>query len=70
MYLSTTYLETEEEFLQLKSSMVRIGDVKSFSGVILSVSSQVAVTKFNTVIAWCETFSQFITATKYKLRHL
>ena len=66
MYLSPRYLETEEEFLRVKSSMVRIGDIKSFGGVVLPVPSQVDVTEFNTVIVWCETFSQFITAAKYK----
>lgn len=66
MYLSPQYLETEEEFLRVKASMVRVGEIKSFGGVVLPVPSQIDVTKFNTVIVWCETFGQFITAAKYK----
>lgn len=66
LYLSPRFVETEAEFRQLKSSMVRVGDVKTFSNFLLPVPTTVDVEKYNTVIIWCETFSQFITAAKYR----
>jgi len=66
MYLSPKYIETEQDFLRLKESMVKLGDVNSFTNPIVAVPRNVDVRSFNTVIVWCETFSQFITATKYR----
>ena len=66
LYLVPEFVETEEAFKELKSSSQRIGDVKSFNGLILDVLRDVDVEEFNTVLIWCERFSQFITAAKYK----
>ena len=66
LYLVPEFVETEEEFLPIKSSAQRIGDVKSFNGLILDVPPDVDIDEFNTVLIWCEAFSQFITAAKYK----
>ena len=66
LYLSPKFVETEAEFNQFKSSMVRVGDVKTFKNFLLQVPGTVDVEKFSTVVIWCETFSQFITAAKYK----
>ena len=66
LYLSPKFVETEAEFNQLKSSMVRVGDIKTFKNFLLEVPGTVDVERFNTVVIWCETFSQFITAAKYK----
>ena len=66
LYLSPKFVETEAEFNQLKSSMVRVEDVKTFKNFLLQVPGTVDVEKFSTVVIWCETFSQFITAAKYK----
>ena len=66
LYLSPEFVETEADFNRLKSTMVRIGDVKSFDGFLVPVPAGVDVSRFNTVIVWCETFKQFITAAKYR----
>jgi hypothetical protein len=66
LYLSPKFVETEAEFKQLKPSMVRVGDVKTFKSFLLPVPETVDVEQYNTVVIWCETFSQFITAAKYK----
>ena len=66
LYLVPEFVETEEAFKEQKSSSRRIGDVKSFNGLILDVPRDVDVEEFNTVLIWCERFSQFITAAKYK----
>lgn len=66
LYLSPKFVETEAEFNQLKSSMVRIGDVKTFNNFAVSLPENVGLEDYNTVIVWCETFGEFITAAKYR----
>jgi Electron transfer DM13 len=66
LYLSPEFVETEADFARLKGRMVRIGDVKTFENFIVPVPESVDPGQFNTVIVWCESFSQFITAAKYK----
>ena len=57
---------TEADFKRLKPQMQRVGDVKTFSNFIVPVPQGVDLAKFNTVIVWCETFSEFITAAQYQ----
>lgn len=66
LYLSHQFVETEAEFLRLKSTMALVGDVKTFENFIVSVPTQINPEDFTTVIVWCESFNQFITAAKYQ----
>jgi hypothetical protein len=66
LYLSPEFVETEADFLRLKPQMQRVGDVKTFDNFVVAVPSGVDVARFNSVIVWCETFGQFITAGKYQ----
>lgn len=66
LYLSREFVETESEFMRLKSGMVRVGDVKTFKNFMVPVPDGVDVSSYSTVIIWCERFSEFITAAKYK----
>lgn len=66
LYLSPEFLETEADFLRLKPRMVRVADVKTFENFLVAVPQGVDVARFNTVVIWCETFSQFISAAKYQ----
>jgi hypothetical protein len=66
LYLSPAFVETEAEFQRLKPQMVRVGDVKTFQNFIVAVPPSVDVTRYDTVIVWCESFSQFISAAKYR----
>jgi len=66
LYLSPEFLETEADFKRLKPKMVRVGDVKTFKNFVVPVPESVDPAAYNTVIVWCETFSQFITAAKYR----
>lgn len=66
LYLSPSFVETEADFRRLKPQMIRIGDVKTFRNFLVSVPESADIEAFNTVIVWCETFSQFITAAQYK----
>ena len=66
LYLSPRFVETEDEVLAIKAQMLRVGDVKTFRNFIVPLPPEVDVEKFDTVLVWCETFSQFITAAKYR----
>ena len=65
LYLSTEFVETEADFERLKPTMTRVGDVKTFENFIVELQPGIDPSKFNTVIVWCETFGEFITAAKY-----
>lgn len=66
LYLAPEFVETEADFQRLKPQMLRVGDVKTFDNFIVLLPEGVDTARYNTVIVWCETFSQFITAAKYK----
>ena len=66
LYLSPSFVETEAEFLRLKGSMVEVGDVKTFENFIVPIPEGIDPVRYTTVIVWCESFSQFITAAKYQ----
>lgn len=66
LYLSPEFVETEADFKRLKPQMLRVGDVKTFNNFIVPLPQGVDPARFNTVIVWCETFGEFITAAKYQ----
>ncbi|NNJ98037.1 MAG: DM13 domain-containing protein, partial [Gammaproteobacteria bacterium] len=66
LYLSPKFVETEADFSRLKTSMVRVGGVKTFENFAVSVPPGIDPSNFNSVIVWCESFGQFITAAQYR----
>jgi hypothetical protein len=66
LYLSPAFVETEEAFEQIKPKMVLVGDVRTFENFVVPVPEGIDPDKFNTVVVWCESFSQFITAARYQ----
>ncbi|QDF98123.1 hypothetical protein CJ010_17045 [Azoarcus sp. DD4] len=66
LYLSPEFVETEADFMRLKPQMQRVGEVRTFDNFIVPVPATVDVARYTTVIVWCESFSQFITAARYR----
>ncbi|MGL5842769.1 MAG: DM13 domain-containing protein [Aeromonas hydrophila] len=66
LYLSPTFVETEADFARLKEKMVKIGPVKTFDNFIVPLPADVNPADYDSVIIWCETFGQFITAARYR----
>ena len=66
LYLSPEFVEIEADFNRLKSRMVRVGDVRTFENFLVPVPGSIDPAAYNTVIVWCESFGQFITAAKYQ----
>jgi hypothetical protein len=66
LYLSPEFVETKADFMRLKGRMVRVGDVRTFENFIVPVPEPVDPARYTTVIVWCESFGQFITAARYR----
>jgi len=66
LYLSPEFVETEADFHRLRPAMVRVGDVRTFRDFLVTVPAAIDPARYTTVIVWCETFSQFITAARYR----
>ena len=66
LYLSPEFVETKEDFSRIKGRSVRVGDVKTFENFIVAMPQSLDVSRYNTAVVWCETFSMFITAAKYR----
>ena len=46
--------------------MVEAGDVKTFNNFMVELPEGLDPAEFNTVVVWCESFSQFISAAQYR----
>ena len=66
LYLSPEFVETEAAFERLKSTMKEVGDVKTFENFLVSVPSDIDINDYSSVIVWCESFGEFITAARYR----
>jgi Electron transfer DM13 len=66
LYLVPEFVETGEQFLQTKSRSLVVGDVKTFENFIVTLPPGTPVENYTTVVVWCEAFSRFITAAKYR----
>jgi hypothetical protein len=66
LYLVPEFVEDEEQFEAVRSSAIRLGDIKTFDGFLVDVPPDVDVAAYTTVLVWCETFGEFITAARYR----
>ena len=66
LYFAPQFVDTKEGFLRIKPQALRAGDIKTFDNFIVPVPEAIDVLKFDTVVVWCETFSMFITAARYR----
>jgi hypothetical protein len=66
VYLVPEFVEDEAGFNAIKEQSAAIGSVKTFDGFISDIPQGVDVGAYNTVLVWCETFGEFITAAKYR----
>lgn len=66
LYLVKEFVEHEDEFHPVKATAQLVGDVKTFEGFLLDVPEGVDISEYTTVLIWCESFAEFITAAKYR----
>ena len=66
LYLVPEFVETEADFKRLKARSLAVADIKTFENFIVPLPAGTPLENYNTVLVWCESFSQFITAAKYR----
>ena len=66
LYLSPTWVDTKADFERAKPTMRRVGDVRTFDNFVVELPAGVDPAAYTTVVVWCETFHQFITAARYR----
>ena len=66
LYLTKSFVSDEEDFLKEKEKGLKIGTINSFNGFLLDLPKDLNLERYNSVVIWCESFSEFITAAQYR----
>lgn len=66
LYLVPQFVETKEDFLRVKGRSRAVGDIRTFENFIVPLPPGTPLADYDTVVVWCEAFSQFITAARYR----
>ena len=66
VYLTPRFVETEDEFISIKGQSLALGMVKTFDDFILNHNKTFRIEDYNSVVVWCESFNQFITAAQFR----
>ena len=66
LYLVPEFIENEAEFLAVRDTARPVGDIRTFDGFLLDIPQTVDIEAYTTVLVWCETFGEFISAAKYR----
>ena len=66
LYLAPGFAEDETSFEAIKAESVAVGEVKVFENFIVEVPVGVDIAAYNTVVVWCESFGEFISAARYR----
>ena len=66
LYFAPRFVRTKQEFLQVKAQSAPAGDIRTFDSFIVAVPATLDVSRYDTVVVWCEAFEAFITAARYR----
>lgn len=66
LYLVPKFVDNGEDFLQLKARSLPVGDIRTFENFIVPLPAGTKLEDYDTVLVWCESFSRFITAARYR----
>lgn len=66
LYLAPSFVQDEAEFERIKATSLRIGDVKTFNNFVVPLPAGADPAGYTTVVVWCETFREFISAAQYR----
>ncbi|MFJ2987482.1 DM13 domain-containing protein [Collimonas sp. NPDC087041] len=66
VYLTSEFVDSKQGFLDIKKQALRVGEVKTFDGFIVDLPPGVDLSRYNTVVIWCEAYSQFISAAQFR----
>jgi hypothetical protein len=66
LYLVPEFVETAADFQRVKSQSLAVGDIKTFENFIVPLPPGTPLENYAAAVVWCEAFSQFITAARYR----
>ena len=66
LYLVPEFVDTGADFKRVKAQSLAIADIKTFENFVVPLPAGVDLASYTSVVIWCESFSQFITAAKYR----
>lgn len=66
LYFSTEWVETEADFERLKGDMREAGLIRTFRNFVVLLPDDLDIDRYSTVVVWCESFGQFISAARYR----
>ena len=66
LYLSPEFVDDEASFTRHKDKMVAVADIKTFDNFLVDVPAGIDVTQYSSVVVWCDAFSEFITAARFR----
>jgi len=66
LYLVRGFVEDEAGFRRVKAQALAVGDIRTFDNFIVPLPPGAAPQDYDTAVVWCEAFSRFITAAKYR----
>ena len=66
LYLVPGFVDTGEAFQRVKDRSLPLGDIRTFENFIVPIAPGTPLEDYDTVVVWCESFSRFITAAKYR----
>jgi hypothetical protein len=66
LYLVPEFVDTTEAFTQVKARALAVGDIRTFENFIVPLPQGTPIDQYDTVVVWCEAFSRFITAARYR----
>lgn len=66
LYLAPGFVQDEAGFERIKAASLRVGDVKTFDNFVVALPPGTPLERYTTVVVWCETFREFISAAQYR----
>lgn len=66
LYLSPEMVEDEDAFRRVKARSARVGNVETFTNFVVPMPASIDPSQYVAVVVWCESFSRFITAARYR----
>lgn len=66
LYFVPEFVDTPEGFERVKARSVAVGEIRTFDNFIVPLPPGTPIEQFSGVVVWCEAFSKFITAARYR----
>ena len=65
VYLTKTFVQTREEFLEIKPGAVEIASLEVFSGPLaFPIPPEIDTDVYDNVVVWCEAFAMYIASAR------